>query len=87
MPVFVTVSRILTLNIGCKLIRLQTTLPDVINDVLPALSSKNPQVKEGSLKFLSRCFSTSTVPPAPAQVKPVSEALASLLEDSFEGRS
>ncbi|OCH95523.1 ARM repeat-containing protein [Obba rivulosa] len=62
-----------------------TTLPDVLPDALPALNSKNPQVKEGTLKFLARCLATSpTALPAP-QVKPLSEALASLLEDSFEG--
>lgn len=42
-------------------------------------------MKEGTLKFLGRCFATSTTPIPPPQVKPVSEALAPLLEDSFEG--
>ena len=37
------------------------------------------------MKFLARCLSTSTIPPAGPQLKPLSEALASLLEDSFEG--
>ena len=42
-------------------------------------------MKEGTLKFIARCLSTSSTPiPAP-QIKPLSEALASLLEDSFEG--
>lgn len=84
--VFATVSvMILPRDEPAQYFRGQSNLPDVINDVLPALSSKNPQVKEGSLKFLTRCFSTSTAPPAPTQVKPVSEALAGLLEDSIEG--
>ncbi|CDO70805.1 hypothetical protein BN946_scf184798.g121 [Trametes cinnabarina] len=62
-----------------------TNLSDILPDTLPALNSKNPQVKEGTLKFISRCLSTSPTPiPAP-QIKPLSEALASLLEDSFEG--
>lgn len=52
---------------------------------MPALGNKNPQVKEGTMKFLGRCLSTSTTPPSPPQVKPLSEALAGLLEDSFEG--
>ncbi|KAH9934783.1 armadillo-type protein [Fomitopsis serialis] len=51
-----------------------TTLTDIIPDILPSLSSKNPQVKEGTLKFLAR-----------SQVKSVSDALAPLLEDSVEG--
>ncbi|KAI0637060.1 ARM repeat-containing protein [Trametes polyzona] len=62
-----------------------TNLTDILPDVLPALNSKNPQVKEGTLKFIARCLSTSPTPiPAP-QIKPLSEALASLLEDPFEG--
>lgn len=54
-------------------------------DILPALGSKNPQIKEGTLKFLGRCLATATTPIAPPQVKLVSETLVSLLEDSFEG--
>lgn len=63
----------------------KSNLGDIIGDVTPALGSKNPQVKEGSLKFLVRCLSTSSVPIQPAQIKPLSEQLATLLEDSFEG--
>ncbi len=37
------------------------------------------------MKFLGRCLATSTTPIPPAQVKPVCDSLASLLEDSFEG--
>ncbi|KAI0928788.1 hypothetical protein AcV7_008830 [Taiwanofungus camphoratus] len=62
-----------------------TTLPDILPDILPVLNSKNPQVKEGALKFLARCLSTSTTPVPPPQLKPLSESLAALLEDSFEG--
>ena len=64
---------------------LQTTLADIIGDVLPALSNKNPQVKEGACKFLTHCLSTSRQAISPPQVKPVSEALVSLLEDSYAG--
>ncbi|THH12641.1 hypothetical protein EW146_g7506 [Bondarzewia mesenterica] len=62
-----------------------TTLGDILGDLQPALHHKNPQVKEGTLKFLTRCLATSTQPIPPAQIKPVSEALAALLEDSFAG--
>lgn len=61
------------------------TLLDVLENIMPTLGSKNPQVKEGTMKFLHRCLSSTTVPPSPAQVKPLSETLAGLLEDSFEG--
>ncbi|KDQ60854.1 hypothetical protein JAAARDRAFT_125412 [Jaapia argillacea MUCL 33604] len=62
-----------------------TTLPDILPDIQTALGTKNPQVKEGVLKFLGRCLSSSTTPVQPAQIKPLSEQLAGLLEDSFEG--
>lgn len=66
------------------IVLLQTTLPDILPDISPALGSKNPQVKEGTLKFLGRCLATSTTPVPQPQIKPLSESLASLLEDSFE---
>jgi cytoskeleton-associated protein 5 len=49
------------------------------------MKSKNPQVKEGTLKFLGRCLASSASPVQPAQVKPLAETLATLLEDGFEG--
>lgn len=42
-------------------------------------------MKEGSLKFLVRCLSTSPAPIQSGQIKPLSEQLATLLEDPFEG--
>jgi cytoskeleton-associated protein 5 len=42
-------------------------------------------VKEGTLKFLGRCLSNAPTPILGPQVKPLSETLAALLEDSFEG--
>ncbi|KAF9451059.1 microtubule associated protein [Macrolepiota fuliginosa MF-IS2] len=62
-----------------------TTLVDVLPDLEPALKNKNPQVKEGTLKFLGRCLSTSATPIPPAQIKPLAENLATLLEDGYEG--
>ncbi|KAL1947742.1 hypothetical protein VTO73DRAFT_13466 [Trametes versicolor] len=62
-----------------------TTLTDILPDVLPALNNKNPQVKDGTLKFIARSLSTSPIPIPTPQIKPLSEALASLLEDPFEG--
>ncbi|KAI0046098.1 ARM repeat-containing protein [Auriscalpium vulgare] len=62
-----------------------TSLADIVGDILPALSNKNPQVKEGSVKFMTRCLATSTQAIPPPQIKPVSEAIAVLLEDSSAG--
>lgn len=64
---------------------LQVTLADIIPDLEPALKNKNPQVKEGTLKFLARSLSSATVPIQTAQLKPLAESLATLLEDGYEG--
>ncbi|KAG8985770.1 Microtubule-associated protein, microtubule dynamics during spindle orientation [Tulasnella sp. JGI-2019a] len=60
------------------------TFPDVTEFILTTLKSKNPQVKEGTAKFLARCLSTTKVPPAKGDIKPIAETLVGLLEDSFE---
>lgn len=57
-------------------------MPDILNDIQPFLGDKNPQIKEGTLKFLHRCLQTALLPPAPPQVKTLSESLANLLGDS-----
>ncbi|KAH8829174.1 microtubule associated protein [Flagelloscypha sp. PMI_526] len=62
-----------------------TTLPEILPDLDSALASKNPQVKEGTLKFLGRCLSTSKTPIQPGQIKGLSETISGLLEDGFEG--
>ncbi|KAI6039042.1 microtubule associated protein [Pisolithus marmoratus] len=64
---------------------LTTSLSDIIPDLFPSLSNKNPQVKEGTLKFLARCLSTSSTPVQSGQIKTLTEPLAILLEDGFEG--
>ncbi|OCF32654.1 microtubule Associated protein [Kwoniella heveanensis BCC8398] len=61
-----------------------TILSDIVEDVLTSLKSKNPQVKEGTLKFLHRSLQTTTDAPGKDQVKPMAEALVSLLGDSAE---
>jgi cytoskeleton-associated protein 5 len=64
---------------------MQTSLSDVLGEIQTALGSKNPQVKEGTLKFLGRCLSTTPTPISQGDVKPLSEQLAGIMEDSFEG--
>jgi cytoskeleton-associated protein 5 len=61
------------------------SFPDIIPDILPHLSSKNPQEKEGALKFLHRCMMNTKTPPDSQQIKPLSEGVANLLGDSVEG--
>ncbi|KAK2466947.1 hypothetical protein APHAL10511_001205 [Amanita phalloides] len=60
-------------------------LADIIPDLEPALKNKNPQVKEGALKFLARCLTCATTPIQNAQIKHLAENLAGLLEDGYEG--
>lgn len=62
----------------------QTTLSDIVDDVLTGCKSKNPQVREGSLKFLLRSLQTTTDAPGKDQIKPMAESLVSLLSDSLE---
>lgn len=47
--------------------------------------NKNPQVKEGSLKFLNRCLSTSPTAVPSSQLKSITDPIATLLEDGFAG--
>ncbi|KAK4685920.1 cytoskeleton-associated protein 5, partial [Tremellales sp. Uapishka_1] len=61
-----------------------TTFTDIAEDVLTSLKSKNPQVKEGTLKFLHRSLCTTRDAPSKDQVKPLAESLVALLGDSVE---
>nr|XP_019044957.1 microtubule Associated protein [Kwoniella bestiolae CBS 10118]OCF23887.1 microtubule Associated protein [Kwoniella bestiolae CBS 10118] len=61
-----------------------TTFSDIVEDVLNNLKSKNPQVKEGTLKFLLRSLQTTTEAPGKDQIKPIAETLVVLLGDSAE---
>jgi len=61
------------------------TITELLPDIVSALSNKNPQVKEGTLRFLGRCLATSKTPVPLVQIKPLAENLATLLEDGFEG--
>ena len=54
-------------------------------DLDASLKSKNPQVKEGTLKFLRRSFASASTPIQPSAIKPLAETLVVLLEDSSEG--
>ncbi|KAK8854575.1 hypothetical protein IAR55_003314 [Kwoniella newhampshirensis] len=61
-----------------------TTLSDCVEDILASLKSKNPQVKEGTLRFLHRSLQTTRDAPSKDQIKPLAETLVVLLGDSGE---
>lgn len=64
--------------------RFQTSLSDLTEDVLTALKSKNPQVKEGTLKFYCRCMKETREAPSKNDIKPLCDAIAPCTGDSFE---
>ncbi|KAG8968617.1 Microtubule-associated protein, microtubule dynamics during spindle orientation [Tulasnella sp. 419] len=61
-----------------------TTLPEITEEIFNTLKSKNPQVKEGTTKFLVRALATTRISPGKNDVKPLADTLVSLMEDSYE---
>ncbi|KAG6037901.1 hypothetical protein E4U41_004658 [Claviceps citrina] len=59
-----------------------TSLTDCLEDIIANLSNKNPQVKEGSMKFLIRCLRTTKSVPAKPEIATVCEAGKKLLSES-----
>ncbi|KAI5278960.1 Microtubule-associated protein, microtubule dynamics during spindle orientation, partial [Ascosphaera acerosa] len=57
-------------------------LADCVPDIVEALKHKNPQVKQGTVKFLVRCLRTTRDVPDKADAKAISEAATKLLADS-----
>lgn len=67
---------------ACDAVFLSTSLGDIEADVLEALKSKNPQVKEHSTKFLVRCLKMTREAPSLEQTKEIAEASKKLLTES-----
>ncbi|KAH8890304.1 ARM repeat-containing protein [Thozetella sp. PMI_491] len=64
---------------------LATSLSDCLEDVVAFLVHKNPQVKEGTMKFLVRCLRTTRTVPAKAEIGQIVESAKKLLSESSEG--
>ncbi|KAI0833989.1 armadillo-type protein [Hypoxylon sp. FL0890] len=64
---------------------LATSLSECLEDILSFLGHKNPQVKEGTMKFLVRCLRTTREPPSKQEVANIVEAAKKLLSESSEG--
>ncbi|KAI8625049.1 ARM repeat-containing protein [Xylariaceae sp. FL1651] len=64
---------------------LATSLTDCLEDILSFLGHKNPQVKEGTMKFLVRCLRTTREVPSKQEVSSIVEAAKKLLSESSEG--
>ncbi|XXG97986.1 sporulation-induced protein [Hypoxylon texense] len=64
---------------------LATNLSECLEDIFSFLVHKNPQVKEGTMKFLIRCLRTTRTPPSKPEVTSIVEAAKKLLAESSEG--
>ncbi|WYZ43328.1 hypothetical protein EsH8_VI_001027 [Colletotrichum jinshuiense] len=64
---------------------LATSLTDCLEDILAYLVHKNPQVKEGTMKFLIRCLRTTRDVPNKTEIASIVEAGKKLLSESSEG--
>ncbi|RYP76824.1 hypothetical protein DL771_001560 [Monosporascus sp. 5C6A] len=64
---------------------LATSLTECLEDILAFLTHKNPQVKEGTMKFLIRCLRTTRDVPSKQEVASIVEAGKKLLAESSEG--
>ena len=61
-----------------------TSLSDCLEDIIASLVHKNPQVKEGSMKFLVRCLRTTKTVPPKAEIGQIVESAKKLLSESSE---
>lgn len=63
----------------------QVTISEIVEDVTAFAKHKNPQVKEQLFKFLIRSLkATRAAPSLKTDLKPLTDALLSGIEDSFE---
>ncbi|KAF8323194.1 ARM repeat-containing protein [Clavulina sp. PMI_390] len=58
--------------------------PDLTEEFITYLKHKNPQVREGTVKFLNRCLSTTRIPPEKSGLKAFADSLVELMNDSAE---
>ncbi|RFU25561.1 hypothetical protein B7463_g10785, partial [Scytalidium lignicola] len=63
---------------------LSTGLSECLEETLEFLKHKNPQVKEGTMKFLVRCLKTTREAPAKPEVASIAESAKKLLSESSE---
>jgi hypothetical protein len=61
-----------------------TSLTDCLEDITAFLVHKNPQIKEGTMKFLARCLRTTRDVPAKNEIATMVESAKKLLSESVE---
>lgn len=64
---------------------LATDLSECLEDITTFLSHKNPQVKEGTMRFLIRCLRTTRTVPSKQEIGTIVEAAKKLLAEGSEG--
>ncbi|ORY58540.1 armadillo-type protein [Pseudomassariella vexata] len=64
---------------------LATSLTDCLEDIIAFLGHKNPQVKEGTMKFLVRCLRTTRDVPSKQEIATLVESAKKLLAEGSEG--
>ncbi|KAL2177352.1 armadillo-type protein [Thermothelomyces heterothallicus CBS 202.75] len=64
---------------------LTTSLTECLEDITTFLVHKNPQVKEGTMKFLVRCLRTTKEVPSKQEIAAMVESAKKLLAESSEG--
>ncbi|TPX15877.1 uncharacterized protein E0L32_000211 [Thyridium curvatum] len=62
-----------------------TSLSECLEDITAYLVNKNPQVKEGTMKFLVRCLRTTRIVPSKQEITTIVESAKKLLAESSEG--
>ncbi|KAI0196954.1 armadillo-type protein [Astrocystis sublimbata] len=63
---------------------LATSFSECFEDIMAFLPHKNPQVKEGTMKFLVRCLRTTRDVPSKQEITSIVEAAKKLLAESSE---
>jgi chorismate mutase len=72
------------LGLALDQVFIATSLSDCLEEILEFLKHKNPQVKEGTMKFLVRCLKTTRDAPSKPEVASISESAKKLLSESSE---
>jgi cytoskeleton-associated protein 5 len=62
-----------------------TSLTDCLEDIVAFLVHKNPQIKEGTMKFLIRCLRTTRTVPSKQEISTIVDSAKKLLSESSEG--
>ena len=62
-----------------------TNLTECLEDIIAFLAHKNPQVKEGTMRFLIRCLRTTRDVPSKQEIGTIVESAKKLLSEGSEG--